>query len=80
MVLLQHISLLFNDCYWELKASVTKTWDIFKVRYFNSEHIYSLSDRVLSNVQYIVGFVSGMTTLKLGNHKKKHTPNNNWLE
>ncbi|KAG5592262.1 hypothetical protein H5410_042776 [Solanum commersonii] len=37
-----------DACCWELKASVRKNTDIFKVRYFNSEHTCPLRDRVLS--------------------------------
>ncbi|XP_049398079.1 uncharacterized protein LOC125862093 [Solanum stenotomum] len=64
-----------DACCWELKASVRKNTDIFKVRYFNSEHTCPLRDRVLSKVQATVGFLSGVTAPKLVNHKKKHTPN-----
>ncbi|XP_049374388.1 uncharacterized protein LOC125839457 [Solanum verrucosum] len=64
-----------DACCWELKASVRKNTDIFKVRYFNSEHTCPLRDRVLSNVQATVGFLSGVTAPKLVNHKRKHTPN-----
>ena len=35
-----------------------------------------MRNRVLSKVQATVGFVSGVTTQKLGNHKRKHTLNN----
>ncbi|XP_049378272.1 uncharacterized protein LOC125843082 [Solanum stenotomum] len=63
-----------NACCWELKASVRKNTDIFKVRYFNSEHTYPLRDRVLSKVQATVGFLSDVTAPKLVNHKRKHTP------
>jgi len=66
---------LSDDCSWKLKASVRKNSDIFKVRYFNSEHRCPLRDRVLSKVQATIGFVSGVTTPILGNHKRKHTPN-----
>ncbi|KAH0655229.1 hypothetical protein KY285_030111 [Solanum tuberosum] len=64
-----------DACCWELKASVRKNTDIFKVRYFNSEHACPFRDRVLSKVQATVGFLSGVTTPKLVNHKRKHTPN-----
>ncbi|XP_049367285.1 uncharacterized protein LOC125832180 [Solanum verrucosum] len=64
-----------DDCCWKLKASVRKNSDIFKVRYFNSEHRCPLRDRVLSKVQATIGFVSGVTAPILGNHKRKHTPN-----
>ncbi|XP_015068767.1 uncharacterized protein LOC107013352 [Solanum pennellii] len=64
-----------NDCCWKLKASIRKNSETFIVRYFNSEHTCPLRDRILSKVQAIVGFVSGATAPKLGNHKRKHTPN-----
>ena len=44
------------------------------LKYLNG-HTCPLRNRVLSKVQAIVGFVSGVTTPKLGNHKRKHTPN-----
>ena len=64
-----------DDCCWKLKDSVRKNLETFIVRHFNSEHTCPLRNRVLSKVQAIVGFVSGVTTPKLGNHKRKHTPN-----
>ena len=45
------------------------------MRYFNSEHTCPLRDMVLSKVQTTVGFDSGVTTPKLGNHKREHTLN-----
>ncbi|XP_004252170.2 uncharacterized protein [Solanum lycopersicum] len=51
-----------------------KNSETFIVRYFNSEHTCPLRDEVLSKVQATVGFVSGVTAPKLGNHKRKHTP------
>ena len=45
------------------------------MRYFNSEHTCPLRDRVLSKIQATVGFINGVTAPKLGNHKRKHTPN-----
>ncbi|XP_069154332.1 uncharacterized protein [Solanum lycopersicum] len=64
-----------ENCCWKLKASVRKNTDIFKVRYFNSEHACPLRDRVLSKVQATVGFTGAFTAPKLVNHKRKHTPN-----
>ena len=57
-----------------MKASVWKNSETFIVRYFNNEHTCPLRDKVLSKVQATVGFVSGVTAPKLGNHKRKHTP------
>ena len=57
-----------------MKASVRKNSETFIVRCFNSEHTCPLRDTVLSKLQVIVGFVSGVTSPKLGNHKRKHTP------
>ena len=57
-----------------MKASVWKNSETFIVRYFNSEHTCPLKDMVLSKVKFIVGFVNGVTTPKLRNHKRKHTP------
>ncbi|XP_015078765.1 uncharacterized protein LOC107022678 [Solanum pennellii] len=65
-----------DDCCWKLKASVRKNSETFIVRYFNSEHTCPLRDRILSKVQATVGFVSGVTAPKLGNHKRKHTLSN----
>ena len=58
-----------------MKGYVRKNSETFIVRYFNSEHTCPLRDEVLSKVQATVGFVSGVTAPKLGNHKRKHTPN-----
>ncbi|KAG5615769.1 hypothetical protein H5410_015593 [Solanum commersonii] len=53
--------------------SVEKKSDVFKVRYFNSEHTCPMQDRVLTKVQATVGFASGVTASKLVNHKRIHT-------
>ncbi|XP_015163822.1 uncharacterized protein [Solanum tuberosum] len=53
-----------DACCWELKESVRKNTDIFKLRYFNSEHTCPLRDQVLSKVQATVGFLSGVTAPK----------------
>ncbi|KAH0765763.1 hypothetical protein KY285_001634 [Solanum tuberosum] len=57
-----------------MKASCRKNTNVFKVRYFNSEHTYPAWDRILTKVQATVGFVSGVTAPKLVNHKRIHTP------
>ncbi|KAH0732048.1 hypothetical protein KY289_003236 [Solanum tuberosum] len=62
-----------NECGWTMKASCRKKSDVFKVRYFNSEHTCPMQDMVLTKVQAIVGFVSGVTAPKLVNHKIIHT-------
>ncbi|KAG5577858.1 hypothetical protein H5410_057992, partial [Solanum commersonii] len=58
------------------KTLCWKNTDIFKVRYFNSEHTCPVRDRILTKVQATVGFVSGATVSKLINHKRIHTPKN----
>ncbi|KAH0660247.1 hypothetical protein KY290_029773 [Solanum tuberosum] len=57
-----------------MKASCRKNTDVFKVRYFNSEHTCPVRDKILTKVQATVGFVSGVTVPKLVNHKRIHTP------
>ncbi|KAH0779140.1 hypothetical protein KY290_005567 [Solanum tuberosum] len=57
-----------------MKASCRKNYDVFKIRYFNSEHTCPVRDRILTKVQATVGFVSGVTVPKLVNHKRIHTP------
>ncbi|XP_049351737.1 uncharacterized protein LOC125816194 [Solanum verrucosum] len=63
-----------NECDCIMKASCGKKFDLFKVRYFNSEHTCPMRDMVLTKVQETVGFVSGVTAPKLVNHKQIHTP------
>jgi len=62
------------ECGWTMKASCRKNTDVFKVRYFNSEHTCPVRDKILTKVQATVGFVSGVTVPKLVNHKRIHTP------
>ena len=57
-----------------MKASWRKKSDIFIVRSFNSEHTCPIREKVLTKVQATVGFVSGVTTPKLVNHKRIYTP------
>ncbi|KAH0712210.1 hypothetical protein KY289_008169 [Solanum tuberosum] len=57
-----------------MKASCKNKSDVFKVRYFNSEHTCPMRDKVLTKVPLTVGFVSGVTAPKLVNHKRIHTP------
>ncbi|XP_015163457.1 uncharacterized protein [Solanum tuberosum] len=64
-----------NDCCWRLSASVRKKSDLFKVRYFNSEHTCPIRDRLLTKVQATIGFISVVSAPKLHNHKRIHTPN-----
>ncbi|KAG5587450.1 hypothetical protein H5410_047884, partial [Solanum commersonii] len=66
---------LSDDCFWRLSASVRKKSDLFKVRYFNSEHTCPIRDRLVTKVQATVGFISVVTTPTLHNHKRIHTPN-----
>ncbi|KAG5621245.1 hypothetical protein H5410_006463, partial [Solanum commersonii] len=69
-----YVLVCFSDeCSWTIKASCRKKSDVFKVRYFKSEHTCPMRDRVLTKVQAIVGFVSGVTAPKLVNHKRIHT-------
>ncbi|KAG5575795.1 hypothetical protein H5410_055929 [Solanum commersonii] len=58
----------------DYKGFLQKKSDVFKVRYFNSEHTCPMRDRVLTKVQATVEFVSGVTAPKLVNHKRIHTP------
>ncbi|XP_049354645.1 uncharacterized protein LOC125819221 [Solanum verrucosum] len=70
-----YVLVCFSDeCGSTIKASFRKKYDVFKVRYFNSEHTCPMQDRVLTKVQATVGFVSGVTAPKLVNHKIIHTP------
>ncbi|XP_049365247.1 uncharacterized protein LOC125830067 [Solanum verrucosum] len=57
------------ECGWTMKASCWKNSDVFKVRYFNSEHTCPVRDRILTKVQATIGFVSSVTVPKLVNHK-----------
>ncbi|KAG5573239.1 hypothetical protein H5410_063005 [Solanum commersonii] len=41
-----------------MKASYRKKFDVFKDRYFNSEHTCPMRDRVLNKVQATVEFVN----------------------
>ncbi|KAG5619451.1 hypothetical protein H5410_019275 [Solanum commersonii] len=50
-----------------------KKSDVFKVRYFNSEHTCPMRDRILTKVQATIEFISGVTAPKLFNHKQIHT-------
>ncbi|KAH0650355.1 hypothetical protein KY284_030267 [Solanum tuberosum] len=56
------------------RSSCRKKSDVFKVRYFNNEHMCPMRDRILTKVQATVGFISGVTAPKLFNHKLIHTP------
>ncbi|KAH0736956.1 hypothetical protein KY290_035661 [Solanum tuberosum] len=56
------------------RSSCRKKSDVFKVRYFNNEHMCPMRDRILTKVQATVGFISGVTAPKLFNHKRIHTP------
>ncbi|XP_049387925.1 uncharacterized protein LOC125852236 [Solanum stenotomum] len=70
-----YVLVCFSDeCGWTMKASCRKKSNVFKVRYFNSEHTCPMRDRVLTKVQATIGFVSGVTAPKLVNHKRIHTP------
>ncbi|KAG5629961.1 hypothetical protein H5410_001678 [Solanum commersonii] len=70
-----YVLVCFSDEFgWIMKASCWKKSNIFKVRYFNSEHTCPMRDMILTKVQATVGFVSGVTTFKLVNHKRIHTP------
>ncbi|KAH0709998.1 hypothetical protein KY284_011425 [Solanum tuberosum] len=66
---------LSDDCCWRFSASVRKKSDLFKIRYFNSEHTCPIRDRLLTNVKATAGFISVVTAPKLHNHKRIHTPN-----
>ncbi|KAH0699937.1 hypothetical protein KY290_016336 [Solanum tuberosum] len=63
-----------DECGWTLRSSCRKKSDVFKVRYFNSEHMCPMRDMILTKVQATIGFISGVTTHKLFNHKRIHTP------
>ncbi|XP_069151368.1 uncharacterized protein [Solanum lycopersicum] len=70
-----YVLVCFSDkCGWTMKASCRKKSDIFIVRNFNSEHTCPMRERVLTKVQATVGFVSGVTALKLVNYKRIYTP------
>ncbi|XP_049365477.1 uncharacterized protein LOC125830322 [Solanum verrucosum] len=70
-----YVLVCFSDeCGWTMKASCRKKSNVFKVRYFNSEHTFPMRDRVLTKVQATIGFVSGVTAPKLVNHKRIHIP------
>ncbi|XP_055800718.1 uncharacterized protein LOC129870128 [Solanum dulcamara] len=66
---------LSDGCCWRMKASCWKKSDIFKVRYFNSEHSCALRDRIFNKVHATKAFVSAFTAPKLVNHKRIVTPN-----
>ncbi|KAG5609648.1 hypothetical protein H5410_020929 [Solanum commersonii] len=51
-----------------------KKSDVFKVRYFNNEHMCPMRDRILTKVQATIGFIIGVTAPKLFNHKRIHVP------
>ena len=55
----------------DLKIILQKKTDVFKVRYFNSEHTCPMRDRILTKVQATIGFISGVTAPKLVNHKRE---------
>ncbi|KAG5588802.1 hypothetical protein H5410_049236, partial [Solanum commersonii] len=63
-----------DECGWTLISSCKKKFDVFKVRYFNNEHMCPMRDRILTKVQATVEFISGVTAPKLFNHKRIHTP------
>ncbi|KAH0633443.1 hypothetical protein KY284_036229 [Solanum tuberosum] len=70
-----YVLVCFSDeCGWTLRSSCRKKSDVFKVRYFNNEHMCPMRDRILTKVQATVGFISGVTAPKLFNHKRIHTP------
>ncbi|KAH0682123.1 hypothetical protein KY289_019875 [Solanum tuberosum] len=70
-----YVLVCFNDeCGWTLRSSCRKKSDLFKVRYFNNEHMCPMRDMILTKVQATVGFISGVTAPKLFNHKRIHTP------
>ena len=74
-ILDNYVLVCFSDqCGWTLKSSCIKKSDVFKVRYFNSEHTCPMRDRILTKVQATIGFISGLTAPKLVNHKRIHTP------
>lgn len=58
-----------------MKSSCRKNLEVFKVRYFISEHACPLRDRMLEKVQTTIEFISGPTTTKLSYHKRVHIPN-----
>ena len=58
----------------DLKIILQKKSDVFKVRYLNSEHTCPMRDRILTKVQAIIEFISGVTAPKLVNYKRIHTP------
>ncbi|KAG5594704.1 hypothetical protein H5410_035936 [Solanum commersonii] len=64
-----------HDCCWRFSASVRKKSNLFKIRYFNSEHTCPIRDMLLTNVQATVRFISVVTAPKLHNHKRIHTSN-----
>ena len=70
-----YVLVCFSDqCGWTLKSSCRKKSDVFKVRYFNSEHTCLMRDRTLTKVQATIEFISSVTAPKLVNHKRIHTP------
>lgn len=64
-----------NDCGWEMKTSCMQNTNAFKIRYFNDIHTCPMRERILTNIEAMLSFVSGMATPKLVNHKRTHTPN-----
>ncbi|XP_069145463.1 uncharacterized protein [Solanum lycopersicum] len=67
-----YVLVCFSDqCGWTLKSSCRKKSDVFKVRYFNSEHTCPMRNRILTKVQATIGFISGVTAPKLVNHKRE---------